>query len=238
MNPRIVIISTCLMVPAVAASADEAAERGPLDQELHELVEQVSNSARELWYENIEAPPPLGNSRLSEKVGVINRLRLDSERASERRDHALDTSKTSQEPTSRPVRRERPTDSSRAPVAPEVLAKLQASAPKDPAKAAELADTLFSDGHYEPAYALYEAALKGETSEPRASWLVFQMANCKRESNPESARQLYLQLIEQYPESRWIPAAKAQEKIIQWQQVNEPQKVLQQARGSVGEDVE
>lgn len=238
MNLRTAIISTCLVVPAVAAVADEAAERGPLDQELHELVETVRVSARELWYENIKALPPLQSTRLSEKVGEISRLRLDAERAQTRSQEAKDTSETSEKPTSRPVRRERATDGERMPVSPEVLAKLQASAPKDPAKATKLADTLFGDGHYEPAYALYEAALKGETSERRASWLVFQMANCKKESDPESARQLYLQLIEQYPECRWAPAAKAQEKIIHWQQINEPRSALQQARGSVGKEAE
>jgi Tfp pilus assembly protein PilF len=118
-------------------------------------------------------------------------------------------------------------------VPPEVLARLQAAAPDDPAQAARLADTLFADGHFEPAYAVYGAALERETSEARTAWLVFQMANCKKNSDPDLARRLYGQLIAQYPKSRWARPAKIQDKILQWRHVNEPQTVLAEARGAM-----
>jgi hypothetical protein len=137
------------------------------------------------------------------------------------------------EPTTRPAPRPSVQQPQEPAVSPEVLAKLQAAAPADPAQAARLADTLFADGHLAPAYVVYQAALDRETSESRAAWLVFQMANCKKLSDPELAGTLYRQLIAQYPKSRWAGPAKIQEKILQWQRVNEPQGALAQARGAM-----
>lgn len=238
MSLRTVTFSAaCAVLLAAAAPADQSAGTGPLDEELHELVQTVRDSSRKLWLANIEAPPLATDSGLSERIEQMRRLHLDAELALIRRESGEDTSGGTDEPTTRAV--ERKPDRLRAqPVSPEVLAKLQASAPSDPAKATRLADTLFSDGHYEPAYALYEAALKGETSERRAAWLVFQMANCKKDSAPKVARQLYLQLIQQYPNSRWVIAARSQEKIIQWRQVNAPASVLEHAQQSVRKDTE
>ncbi|MGC9453832.1 MAG: tetratricopeptide repeat protein [Phycisphaerae bacterium] len=242
MNLRALITSSAIVLLTAAsgpaAPDGQPAEREPLDTELHELIETVSGTAQQLWRESIEAPPQVDGSRLSEMVGEIQLLRLDPEDALNRSRQTQEPVASSREPTTRPTAEERPGDGRREQVAEEVLAQLQASAPRDPARATQLADTLFADEHYEAAYALYEAVLEHETSEQRASWLVFQMANCRKYSDPETARQLYLQLIEQYPNSRWVEAARVQEKIIHWQQVNEPRAVLRQARGNTRRDTD
>ncbi len=227
----ILAIAVCLALPAWAP-ADQPSRSDPADEDLHELIEQLRQSSRQLWRASIAAPPaPEEPSALLERVGRVGDLRLVPEDARMRLDQMrAEEDEPADEPPTRPVRRPVPSPRRDEPVCPEVLAKLQATAPSDPAQAARLADTLFTDGHIEAAYVVYEAALQRETSERRAAWLVFQMANCKRDSDPDEAMRLYGQLISEYPSSRWVEPAKVQERILQWKDGSSPETALHEAR--------
>ena len=84
----------------------------------------------------------------------------------------------------------------------------------------ELADSLYRAGKPDLAVRYYEAALKN-TSEfehkiPRRAWLLFQLGNCLRRSDPPRAASFYEQLIRTAPSSPWTPAAQARISMLNW----------------------
>ena len=91
----------------------------------------------------------------------------------------------------------------------------------------DAAESMFAAKHFQHAAKLYEIALKRikDEKDPNRSWIIFQTANCVRNSDPKKASELYEQLITLFPDSRWVSAAKSQNAIIKWQQ-NSNMKVM------------
>lgn len=86
------------------------------------------------------------------------------------------------------------------------------------------ADCLYVHGDYETAGELYQLGLKQFTDTEESffrPWAMFQAGNCLRRSDPDSAYTLYEQLISEYPESYWTPAARSEQKIIEWFKTNQ-----------------
>lgn len=85
------------------------------------------------------------------------------------------------------------------------------------------ADCLYAHGEYKTAAHLYQLALKQmvDTKEDLfRSWALFQAGNCLRRTEPDSAYKFYEQLISEYPESYWTPAARSEQQIINWFKTN------------------
>ncbi len=84
----------------------------------------------------------------------------------------------------------------------------------------ELADSLYKAGKPDLAVRYYETALKNTCpSEPetsRRAWLLFQLGNCLRRSDPPRAESFYEQLIQTAPGSPWTPAAQARISMLNW----------------------
>ena len=93
-------------------------------------------------------------------------------------------------------------------------------------KALEMADSLFVNERYDTAYAFYEFALKAQPAADAKAWILFQMGNCRRTADPSAARDLYKRLLSESPDSPWANAAAAQDRLIEWDQLNNPRALV------------
>jgi len=97
----------------------------------------------------------------------------------------------------------------------------------------EMAELLFLSGRATKAAVFYEKALAqiptGDlaNAEDRA-WILFQLGNCLRETDQTKAKDTYMKLITQYPNSPWTELAKAHGRLISWYQNAKPQLLLPQ----------
>ncbi|MFP4107412.1 MAG: hypothetical protein ACLFVU_15195 [Phycisphaerae bacterium] len=105
----------------------------------------------------------------------------------------------------------------------ELLEKAPRKGLSDPVS---LADALFRDKRYRAAFIYYEMAAGDEQAEYDFAWLTFQMANCKRKTAPEEAREYYELLFRNHGDSYWAKIAKSQDSVLQWEEKNDPSKLL------------
>ena len=117
-----------------------------------------------------------------------------------------------------------------AALSPETQKELEAIL-KDPNQVQEpfeMAELLFLSGRTTQATVFYEMAFErsendtSATSEDRA-WILFQLANCLRETDLVRAKDAYMKLVTQYPDSPWTELAKAHGRLITWYQTARPQ---------------
>ncbi len=97
----------------------------------------------------------------------------------------------------------------------------------------ELAEVLFLSGHAEKAGILYQEALhrkdpKDLNSAQERAWILFQIGNCLRNDDPQSAKNTYRQLIAEYPDCLWTDLAKVQEKLIDWYLKDKPDMLIRE----------
>jgi tetratricopeptide (TPR) repeat protein len=95
----------------------------------------------------------------------------------------------------------------------------------------ELAELLFLSNHLKKAAVFYEKALSqtstdSSISSQRKAWILFQLGNCLRYDDPTRAKQMYTQLINEFPESSWTEPAKSQVELINWFQTDDPEKII------------
>ena len=91
----------------------------------------------------------------------------------------------------------------------------------------ELADILFLSGHLKQAAGFYQQALDRMAPDSAASaddraWILFQLGNCLRDSDPSAAIKTYRQLIAECPNSLWTDLARAREQLIDWYRNDRP----------------
>jgi tetratricopeptide (TPR) repeat protein len=122
----------------------------------------------------------------------------------------------------------------------------------------QLAEILFLSGHHKQAAIFYQHALsrrdpndvtpaKGGfwawpslTGDPvhglalaqDRAWILFQIGNCLREDDVHKARQMYRQLIKEYPNCPWADLAKNREFLIDWFLVDKPRELIEECRNS------
>jgi hypothetical protein len=91
----------------------------------------------------------------------------------------------------------------------------------------EMAELLFLSGRPADAVPFYGKALEhtsvgdATTGQDRA-WILFQLANCLRETDLNKAQKTYAQLVSEYPSSPWTELAKAQGQLVGWYQQDQP----------------
>jgi tetratricopeptide (TPR) repeat protein len=93
-------------------------------------------------------------------------------------------------------------------------------------------EALYKARDYGHAAAFYRVALERmkdrENADPRqVAWATYQIANCLRLEDPAGAAAFYEQLMTQYPNSPWTPAASVQRQIIAWCDANRPNELLE-----------
>ncbi|HOQ04503.1 MAG TPA: hypothetical protein PKY88_04760 [Anaerohalosphaeraceae bacterium] len=89
---------------------------------------------------------------------------------------------------------------------------------EQPVEPLGIADALFRCGQLARAERFYRLASErvDSPSEPDWQWAVFQRANCLRHTQPGQAAQIYEELLQKAPGSRWSGAAKASLETLQW----------------------
>jgi hypothetical protein len=95
----------------------------------------------------------------------------------------------------------------------------------------EVAELLFLSGRPADAVSFYEKALErtsaGDTTTAQdRAWILFQLANCLRETDLSQAQKTYMQLISEYPSSPWTELAKAQGQLVGWYQKDRPHQLI------------
>jgi len=95
----------------------------------------------------------------------------------------------------------------------------------------EMAELLFLSGRATKAAVFYEKALAQIPANDLANgkdraWILFQLGNCLRQTNQTKAKETYMKLITQYPNSPWTELAKAHGRLISWYQSAKPQQLL------------
>lgn len=92
-----------------------------------------------------------------------------------------------------------------------------------------LADTLYLANQHELAGSFYQLAL-GDANlrlETQA-WVIFQLANCRRDSDPAAAVQLCERLLGEHPACPWASLARFELNLLRWRQEYQPRQLLQQ----------
>jgi len=95
----------------------------------------------------------------------------------------------------------------------------------------EMAELLFLSGRPADAVPFYEKALENTsagdatTAQDRA-WILFQLANCLRETDSDKAQKTYVQLVSEYPSSPWTELAQAQGQLVGWYQKDQPHQLI------------
>jgi tetratricopeptide (TPR) repeat protein len=95
----------------------------------------------------------------------------------------------------------------------------------------ELGEILFISGNFKDAAIFYREALNRRSPDDAGSardraWILFQIGNCLRKSDPPAAAKMYGQLTTEYPNCAWAALAQAQRKLMDWYQKDEPHKLI------------
>lgn len=126
-----------------------------------------------------------------------------------------------------------PSGQSLTPLPAETLTQLEdlLADPNQVSDPFEMAELLFLSGRATKAAFFYEKALAQIPANDVANggdraWILFQLGNCLRETNQTKAKDTYMKLIAQYPNSPWTELAKAHGRLISWYQSAKPQQLL------------
>jgi TolA-binding protein len=97
----------------------------------------------------------------------------------------------------------------------------------------ELAEILFKSGRQVQAGICYKQALKVLPADDpnlatERAWILFQIGNCLKDKDPNTARESYAELIRTHPNSPWTEIAKARYGIIELYQQENPGDLIQQ----------
>lgn len=103
--------------------------------------------------------------------------------------------------------------------------------PNQASEPLELAELLYLTGRLNEAAILYQKALDSTTgSEPASredrAWILLQLGNCLRETNPARAKDMYTRLVAEHADSPWVELAKAHSQLISWYEQVQPRQWL------------
>jgi tetratricopeptide (TPR) repeat protein len=120
-------------------------------------------------------------------------------------------------------------------VPPPLLKSLVAQSPENMPDPQRLADALFASGHHEQAYALYARELETAEDPSDQAWLVYQMGNCKVESDHAAAAALYRRVMAEFPQTPWGGLAQANLELLKWMDENKPREFLRELQAEFGD---
>jgi len=199
--------------------------------------EAVLDSLDRLHAEDLAPPQAAASASLMAKVEALRRIQIVPRPRGRTMSHILAArqaplgpGKTTTRPasaTSRPASpATQPTTAS--PHLPRaVLEKLKALPDTGLSLPGELADELYRSGLREAAYVLYERGLKASQDPNAQAWSLYQMANCRHDTDPAAAEALYTRVVAEHGKSLWSRLAAVERKLLMWHRVNQPDKLLQ-----------
>lgn len=97
----------------------------------------------------------------------------------------------------------------------------------------ELAEILYRSGKPGPAGLCYKQALNSIAADDpnwagERAWILFQIGNCLKDDDPNTARESYAELVRTHPNSPWAEIAKSEHGLIDWYQQDQPRKLIQE----------
>jgi hypothetical protein len=106
-----------------------------------------------------------------------------------------------------------------------------AQTPEQVSNPLEVAELLFISGYTVEAIPFYESALArtsrtDESTRSDRAWILFQLANCLRETDMTRARDTYQKLVAEHADSPWGELARARGRIITWYLTSKPEQLL------------
>jgi len=189
-----------------------------------DIVVQVRENRRRLINAVISAPDPATvHTQLREAIQRVQSITL--------RPRPVPTRTAAAPPSGQPVPQARAEAGQPASVilSPEKLEQLKGLKAAEVADPITLADALVCSGHHDLAFPLYEQLLgDAKTAKLTQAWLLFQMANCKRQNDPTAAVSLYSRLLMEHPESPWaLGPGKVYKTLLEWRQAMNPEAILE-----------
>ncbi len=208
---QIMITALALILPVAASLAEQ--------EDYQQLLDRSKQNRLLLWHTNIEAPPMNSvDPKLTNAAARLSEIELTKLAV-------LQKNKPAEAPKPQ-VKAKEKAEPAKVKLPAKVLAQLKTAAPADVLDKIALGDALFNTDHLDEAYSVYKYALDETEGEDDNAWLLFQMANCRFETDPDSAGELYNQLLQSQPEGIFSAAAKVQVELIAWRKNHEPRKLL------------
>ena len=232
-------MSRALCLTAAAAAA--GAEGGPATRPATSGAAPagMKQNLRRLRQEGLTPPETGTSAQLQEAIEALRRIRVvprsRGRAAAGGASSARQAGPAVQPPATQPARRAAATQPAAttqpagkaAPKLPsKVLEQLKGLPSAGLTRPIQLADELCGSGLLDAAYVLYEHALKTSQDPNMQSWVLYQMANCRRASDPTAAESLYGRVVTEHGRSVWAPAAAVERKLLQWHRVNDPLALL------------
>ncbi len=105
--------------------------------------------------------------------------------------------------------------------------------PNRVAEPLQLAEVLFQSGQPRAAGLCYKQALVSIPADDpnmagERAWILFQIGNCLKHDDPNTARESYAELLRVHPDSPWAQIAKARHSVIDWYQKDQPGKLIRE----------
>jgi len=197
-----------------------------------------SDVTRKLWRSRLSAPEQADNAQVQIALDdLVRRIRSMKFQAREQEPPAAATFVAPAAVTSHleaapaqervlvltaPVTPEGPLPAEAAEALKRVLAD-----PNQVSNPQELAELLYLTGKFAEAAILYQRALDLTTGkEPAAradrAWMLLQLGNCLRDTNPARAKDAYAKVIAEHADCPWVELAKAHSQLITWYEQVQP----------------
>jgi len=98
-----------------------------------------------------------------------------------------------------------------------------------------MAEILRASGHLSKAAPFYQQALarldpQDQKTAGHRQWILLQLGRCWREDQPALARQMFSQLITEYPDSPWLDLARAWQGLADWFLTDQPWRLVEETR--------
>ena len=240
MRDSATIMATLMAFAALLSAAENASHSAQQKTSGTAAHSQSSQAQHELWRNSV-APPADEAPGASLRKAIRDVLATEVNPQPERTDAVAQEpqagAETPERPTTQPATTATTQPATRtvpqpkdkhSGLSPATLTTLRSAAAKGISKPIMLADSLYRGGYLPEAAEVYELAEKAAGTEADRAWAIYQMANCKRNSEPDVALGLYRRLVSEYPDCCWSLSAQMKGEIISWEQVNTPEKVLEE----------
>jgi tetratricopeptide (TPR) repeat protein len=142
---------------------------------------------------------------------------------------------TAAEPAIQEATAELHTEATAGVISEQTLQKVaeQLKDPNNIANPLELAEILFKSGRTALAGLCYKKALASIGADDpnlagERAWILFQIGNCFRDDDPNTAKESYAELIRTYPQSPWAQPAKVRHGLLEWYQADKPGELIRQ----------
>jgi len=114
------------------------------------------------------------------------------------------------------------------------MAVLEGVDPNAVAHPFRMAEVLVASDHLAQAVPFYQKALaqldaRDKKTASQRQWILLQLGRCWREDQPDRARQMFSQLISEYPDSPWLDLAKTWQGLADWYLTEQPWQLVRQA---------